>query len=123
LKSKQNSKSIIFPKQAHLEELKNENSRLQRILDVLDSQPEIVFCVTACGKITYISENSMHFVRLRTSGVECDEDPTHINQLLLSESVEDLLILIRQLHSLSAKHPEEQENSLFFNKVEDYSMI
>lgn len=101
-----------------MEDLKTENTRLQRILDVLDSQPEVVFCCTPTGKITYISENSMHFIKLRTNGNDHDEDPTHINQFLLPESVHDIQHIIRELQAFTVSSMEDQDvHNLFMSKV------
>lgn len=101
-----------------MEELKAENARLQRILDVVDSQPEVTFCCTSAGKITYISENSMHFVKLRFTGTDHDEDPTHINQFLLPDSVHEILHVIRKLQAVTITCIEDQDvHNLFMAKV------
>ncbi len=85
-------------KKAHLEELKIENIRLQRLVDILDSQPELVFVINGTGKITYISERTLNFIKISYNGMEdCDEDPTHVSQLLCEESVKELMDSIMKL--------------------------
>lgn len=103
-------------KKAHLEELKIENSRLQRLVDVLDSQPELVFCITVAGKITYISERMINFIKINpTTPEDGDEDPTHISQILAKESVSDVLKLINKL-ARTSNRLESEANLLFAAK-------
>jgi PAS domain-containing protein len=83
-----------------LEELKTENLRLQRLVDLLDSQPEIIFSVTTSGKITYISDRALNFIRVN-SAMDEDEDPTHINQLFTKESAQEVLDMFQSLHQHS----------------------
>lgn len=60
---------------AHMEDLKAENARLQRIVDVLDSQPELLFCVTADGYITYMSEQAINHFRCVASSLRAPPSP------------------------------------------------
>lgn len=103
--------------QAHLEDLKAENSRLQRLVDVLDSQPELVFCVTATGKVTYVSERTMNFIKVNFAGEDSDDDPTHISQILNNDSVKELLEVIHKLIECSVNRSENDFNMLFSVKV------
>lgn len=84
-------------KKAHLEGLKHENSRLQKLVDILDSQSEFIFCVTAAGKISYISERIANAIK--SASDDPDEEIIHVSQLLTPESVETLFDSIRQLIS------------------------
>lgn len=119
--------------QAHLEDLKSENSRLQRLVDVLDSQPELIFCITASGRITYVSERTINFIKiinvtsaqngsnLPINTEESDDDPIHVKQILTKESAESLLESISKLRVLSL-HKSSTENDLsmiFSCKVKD----
>jgi hypothetical protein len=95
-------------KKSHLEEMKIENSRLQRLVDILDSQPELVFCLTADGRVSQITSRSETFMKINMSGDLSDEVPTHVNQILCKESVDSLLAAIDQLMTLS---PQDQNDS------------
>lgn len=109
---------FIFMKKAHLEELKQENSKLQRLVDVLDSQPELVFCATPLGKLTYVSERTINFIKINYAGEDSDEDPTHIGQILSKESVDKVLETIAQLQQYSLKPAGDTDlNMLFSVKV------
>lgn len=60
----------------------------------------------------------MHFVKLRTNGNDHDEDPTHINQFLLPESVQDIQQIIRKLQAVTVTSMEDQDvHNLFMSKV------
>eukprot|EP01036_Dinobryon_divergens_P029608 gene29608-38730_t len=107
-------------KKAHLEELKVENSRLQRLVDVLDSQPELVFCVTALGRITYVSERTINFIKINLSGEESDEDPTHISQILNTESAQTVLEAITQLKKYSSTQSNDGDANMVFSAKEVY---
>ena len=81
-----------------MEDLKIENARLQKMVDILDSQPELVFSVTIDGQITYMSERSAYFIKSSSSADESsDEDPTHMNQILPPESFATLLEAVREV--------------------------
>lgn len=71
-------------------DLKIENARLQKLADILDSQPELTFCIDKRGNIKYISDSALNYMK-STVPEESDEEPTHINQILTSESVETVL--------------------------------
>lgn len=92
-------------KKAHMEDLKQENARLQKVVDILESQPELLFCVTIDGRITYISERTMNFVKSVLPNSFHDHDPIHINQILSDESVSIVLKTVCQLTELeNAEH-------------------
>lgn len=89
-------------KKAHMEELKMDNRKLQRISDFIESIPDLILCVDITGKITYISDNTVCSIKTSSSTDNandntCDDDPTHINQILTAESVTILLETIAQL--------------------------
>jgi len=85
-------------KKAHMEDMKTENARLQRLVDILESQSEILFCVNKEGKITYIPEKSI-FAFKEISSDPNEDDPVHVNQLLTLESVQNLMDAIAQVNS------------------------
>eukprot|EP01031_Cornospumella_fuschlensis_P026758 gene26758-32334_t len=106
-------------KKAHLEDLKAENLRLQRLVDYLDSQPELVFVTTRTGRITYVSERTMSFVRMRGEDSPNLPDPTHLSQLLDPASVEVLLQCMGQMYMLSSENSrEDRELNLLFSAQE-----
>lgn len=81
-----------------MEDLKIENARLQKLVDILDSQPELVFSVNVDGHITYMSERTAYFIKSSCSADESvDEDPTHMNQILTPESLETFLEAVREV--------------------------
>jgi PAS domain-containing protein len=81
-------------------DLKTENNRLQRLADILDSIPEITFCVDKDGHISYISDRSLNYIKSMTPD-DSDDEPTHINQILTSESVDTVLECIAQIRAES----------------------
>jgi hypothetical protein len=91
------------------------------LVDVLDSQPELVFCVTASGRITYVSERTINFMKINLSNPNDDdneeEDPTHLSQILSQESVVEVLDTIHQLQEVSINRSENDLNMLFSVKV------
>ena len=92
-------------KKAHMEDLKLENARLQKVVDILESQPELLFCVTIDGKITYISERTLNFIKSVLPDSFSDSDPIHINQILSDESVGIVLQTVCQLtEAVNAEH-------------------
>lgn len=107
-------------KKAHLEELKTENSKLQRLVDVLDSQPELVFCLTASGRLTYISERTINFIKVNFAGEDSDDDPTSVSQILAKESVETLLETIHQLQKFSTTPSGDSDLNMLFSVKEIY---
>lgn len=84
-------------KKAHMEDLKVENARLQKVVDILESQPEILFTVTMDGRITYISDKTMLYLKSIMSGLFMYDELSTVNQILSEESVEALLKFIAQL--------------------------
>jgi hypothetical protein len=84
-------------KKAQLEDLKAENTRLQRLVDILDSQPDLVFCVTAKGNFTFLSEQSVRFMKAFLVIADSDDDPKHLSQLLTMGSVNSVLENISEL--------------------------
>ena len=102
-------------KKAHLEELTVENTRLQSMVDVLDSQPELIFCINARGDITYISERTINFVSLTNSGDDPDVEPSHISQILAKDSVENVLKTIQEIMKVSPPKSALAESSMLFS--------
>lgn len=110
--------------QAHLEELKVENLRLQQLVDVLDSQPELVFCVTARGNITFISERTVNFINVSNTDSDNDDDPTHISQILAPDSVDCVLKTIEEIMKTSPPKSALAESSMLFSsKVSATSLV
>jgi len=77
-----------------MEDLKNENSVLQKMVDILDSQPDLVFCVTNEGHITFVSDRAKHFIKVEEMS---EDDPSHMNQFLTPESMEVFLDAVNQV--------------------------
>jgi hypothetical protein len=88
-------------KKAHLEELKEENFRLQRIVNILDSLPEFVFSFTSKGTITYIPDNLAAMIK--SAADDPDEEITHVSQLLTAESVSTLFDSVSELTCAQSK--------------------
>lgn len=79
-------------------DLKAENLRLQRLTDILDSQPELIFTIDKEGRITFISDRASTSMK-SSMPEDSDDDPTHISQLLTPESVETVLECIAQVRT------------------------
>lgn len=91
---------------------------MQRLVDVLDSQPELVFCVTAAGRLTYISERTINFIKINSTSEDSDEDPTHLNQILTKESVDSVIETIAKLQKYTQTPTSDTDlNMLFAIKV------
>jgi hypothetical protein len=86
----------LWFRQAHMEDMKSENTRLQRLVDILESQPELLFSINKEGKITYITDKSISSFK-EISSDPSDEDPVHISQLFTAESVSIILDAISHL--------------------------
>lgn len=91
-------------------DLKVENLRLQKFADILDSQPELTFCIDKSGQITFMSDSASNFMKT-TNADDNDDDPTHISQILTEESVGTVLDCVAQIraeqcvsHSLHGDH-------------------
>jgi hypothetical protein len=82
-------------KKAHLEELKEENFRLQKLVNVLESLPEFVFSFNAKGTIIYIPESLSSMIK--SAADDPDEEIVHINQILTPESVNTLYESINEI--------------------------
>ena len=86
-----------------MEDLKEDNVRLQNLVDMLDSQPDLVFCVNLEGQITYISERTKNYVKTDESS---EEDPSHMNQILTIESMDALTEALTQVkQSFNSDNP------------------
>ena len=83
-------------KKALMGDLKAENSRLQRLTDMLESQHELIFAIDKDGRITYISDRCMN----QMNSVE--DEPTHICHILTPESVNAVLESVAQVRMESA---------------------
>ena len=97
-----------------MEDLKVENSRLQKMVDVLDSQPDLVLCVNGEGSITYISERTRNFIKIDEL---TEEDPSHVNQILAPESMEIFIEAISQLKQSNAYASNNQQNVSMISAV------
>lgn len=76
-----------------------------------------MFCVTVKGKLTYVSERTINFVKINMSGEDSDEDPTHISQILSEASVSAVLEAIQQLSKYTSNQLENESNMVFSSKV------
>lgn len=103
-----------------MEELKLENARLQKVVDILESQPELLFCVTIDGKITYMAERTLNFVKSALPNAFTDKDPSHINQILSDESVS---IVLRTVAQLEAEIEHESMSSVKVSNLLDVGRI
>ena len=92
-----------------MEDLKVENVRLQNLVDMLDSQPDLIFCVNLEGQITYISERTKNYVKTDESS---EEDPSHMSQILTCESMDALTEALTQV-KLSCN----SENQVDYSRV------
>jgi PAS domain-containing protein len=79
-------------------DLKIENLRLQKVADILDSQPELTFCIDKSGQITYMSDSALNFMKC-SNAEDNDDDPTHISQILTGESVGTVLDCVAQIRA------------------------
>merc|ERR1711991_476578 len=82
-------------KKAHLEELKEENSKLQHVADILNSQAEFIFSFNLKGTITHIPERIVNMIK--SAADDPDEDITNISQILTPESVLTLMDSIKEI--------------------------
>jgi hypothetical protein len=83
---------------AIIEDLKVENQRLRKFADILDSQPELTFCINNGGQITFMLDSASSNMKSLT-GDETFEDATHINQILTEESVRTVFDSIAQVRA------------------------
>lgn len=83
-------------------DLKIENARLQKLADILDSQPELTFCIDVAGNIKFISDTALNYMKSNLPE-DSDDEPTHINQILTLESVETVLESVAEVRSNSAR--------------------
>ena len=97
-----------------MEDLKVENTRLQKMVDILDSQPDLVLCVNGEGSITYISERTRNFIKIDEL---TEEDPSHVNQILAPESMEVFIEAISQLKQSNAYAANNQQNVSMISAV------
>lgn len=84
-------------------DLKIENARLQKLADILDSQPELTFCIDIAGNIKFISDSALNCMK-STIPEDSDDEPSHINQILTLESVETVLESIAEIRNLTSKN-------------------
>lgn len=79
-------------------DLKIENLRLQKFADILDSQPELTFCIDKNGSITFMSDSASNSMKT-TNSDDNDDDPTHLSQILTEESVGTVMECIAQIRA------------------------
>jgi hypothetical protein len=84
-------------KKAHLEELKEENSKLQHVADILNSQAEFIFSFTMNGVITHLPERIGNMIK--SAADDPDEEITNISQMLTPESVITLMNSLKEISS------------------------
>ena len=59
---------------------------------ILESQPDLVFCINLDGQIKYISEHTKTYIRMNES-----TNPSHMNQILNTESMNVLTECLRDV--------------------------
>ena len=84
-------------------DLKIENARLQKLADILDSQPELTFCIDISGNIQFISEKALNSMK-STVPEDSDDEPSHINQILTMESVQTVLESVAEVRGYSSRN-------------------
>ena len=84
-------------------DLKIENARLQKLADILDSQPELTFCIDMSGNIQFISEKALNCMK-STVPEDSDDEPSHINQILTMESVQTVLESVAEVRGYSVRN-------------------
>jgi hypothetical protein len=106
-------------KREYLDNLKAENSRLQRLVDALESQPEVTFCVTLDGKVTFVSERTRSLV-YGCESFNVESDNIMISSLLSRESS---LLLMTTLQRAEGGWEEDKHLDIdkFSNKASDPS--
>lgn len=82
-------------KKAYLEELKEENSKLQHMADILNSQAEFIFSFVVGGSITHIPERIENMIK--SAADDPDEEITNISQILTQESVVTLMDSLKEI--------------------------
>ena len=78
-------------KKANFEELQKENSRLRKMVEVLESQQDLVFCADVDGKISYLSPYVLELVINPSSRESVD-----LRQILCDKDAEKVLGFIRR---------------------------
>jgi hypothetical protein len=100
-------------KKAHLEELKEENQKLQHVADILDSQAELIFSFDVNGEVTHIPERMLALIKYGSE--DPSEEITQVNQILTTESIETLMESLKEL-----SNTKSQSQSVTFVKEVHY---
>jgi len=95
-----------------------ENMRLQRMVDILDSQPEIIFAVNTLGQVTFASERTMNYMKMSSTSSslskelnsKVDDNSNHVSNFLAPESLDALLDSITYLNSSSNSIPSNSSD-------------
>jgi len=95
-----------------------ENMRLQRMVDILDSQPEIIFAVNTLGQVTFASERTMNYMKMSSTSSslskelnsKVDDNSNHVSNFLAPESLDALLDSITYLNSSSTSIPSNSSD-------------
>jgi hypothetical protein len=89
-------------KKARMDNLKSQNMRLQGLVDVLNSHPDLIFSIKQDGTITFISDRWAESITSASSASENhDLAITSINQVLTTESAAVVLELMKNIPSSS----------------------
>lgn len=94
-------------KKAYLDELKHENIKLQRFVDLLESQPEVMFCITLDGRLSYISQRTRSLV-YGCQTLETDYASPDLSNILTKDSATRVLQAITEAEYFS-QNPQCQQ--------------
>jgi len=107
--------------QTHMQDLEVENARLQRIVDIVDSQPDLMFCTAGDGRVTFLSERMLVATKDFPAMVE-SKPITHVNQLFVPESVQLFFEAINQLNQEPDNDGSSNVKKVVFISSCGYSM-
>jgi hypothetical protein len=104
-----------------MQDLEMENARLQRIVDIVDSQPDLMFCTAGDGRVTFLSERMLVATKDFPAMVE-SKPITHVNQLFVPESVQLFFEAINQLNQEPDNDGSSNVKKVVFISSCGYSM-
>jgi hypothetical protein len=113
-------------KKSHMQELQAENSRLHRLLDIFDCQPDYTFCATSDGTVTFVNDR-LACLNFNTSGGGAypheEDDPhsmkskngnvSHVSEILDQRSVGVLMDMISSLNRSSSSGNNSNSTSQY----------
>jgi hypothetical protein len=84
-----------------LQELLEENAKLQVQVGLLEAQPQLLFAITETGDVNYITEKTLNFVKVNDKSANQDFSSIHVSNILSEESTGLVLSLVQQLGKCS----------------------